>query len=175
MAKIVGIDPGLAATGIAVVEGEGLSVCNYSFGCIQTPSRHELPDRLNRIYTRLCSFLQQQQPDCIVVEDVFSLERYPKSGIVLGKVTGVILLAGCQLYMPIREIPVRAAKQILTGNGSAGKKQLAESVRQRLNHPEPIRPYHASDALALALTGLFRGYNSPEKERLYALTGRKTK
>ncbi len=175
MSKIVGIDPGLAATGIAVVEGEGLSVCNYSFGCIQTSSRHELPDRLNRIYSRLSAFLQEQQPDCIVVEDVFSLNRYPKSGIELGKVTGIILLAGCRLDMPIRQIPVRTAKHILTGSGSAEKKQLAESVRQRLNHPEPIRPYHAADALALAMAGLFRGHEPAEYKRLNASTGRKTK
>lgn len=159
MLKIVGIDPGLAATGIAVIEGSGLSVVRYSYGCIRTSSRHDVPVRLNRIYNRLFSFLENQSPDFIVVEDVFSLERFPKSGIILGKVTGVILLAGCQMDLPVREIPVRAAKQILTGNGSAGKKQLAESVRHRLNHAGPIRPYHAADALALAMVGLFRHSN----------------
>jgi crossover junction endodeoxyribonuclease RuvC len=87
---------------------------------------------------------------------VFSLDRFPKSGITLGKVTGVILLAGCQLNMPLKEVPVRLAKQILTGNGNAGKRQLAESVQRRLSHPDPIRPYHAADALALAMVGLFR-------------------
>lgn len=115
-----------------------------------------MPIRLNRIYDQLISFLTRQSPDFIVVEDVFSLERFPKSGIMLGKVTGVILLAGCQLHLPVKEIPVRTAKQILTGNGSANKQQLAESVRHRLNHPGPIRPYHASDAIALAMVGLFR-------------------
>jgi len=162
MMKIVGIDPGLAATGIAVVEGTELSVVRYAYGCIQTSSRHDMPIRLNRIYNRLMSFLKNQSPDFIVVEDVFSLDRYPKSGIVLGKVTGVILLAGCQLNLPVKEIPVRTAKQILTGNGSAGKKQLAESVRHRLNHPGPIRPYHAADAIALAMVGLFRYSNALE-------------
>ncbi|MFW5901530.1 MAG: crossover junction endodeoxyribonuclease RuvC [Thermodesulfobacteriota bacterium] len=156
MVKVVGIDPGLAATGVAVVEGDNLSISGYSYGCIQTSSRQALPLRLNRIYSRLVSFLEEQAPDFIVVEDVFSLERFPKSGIVLGKVSGVILLAGCRLNMPLKEIPVRTAKQILTGNGSAGKKQLAESVQHRLGHPVPIRPYHASDALALAMIGLFR-------------------
>jgi crossover junction endodeoxyribonuclease RuvC len=156
MLRVVGIDPGLAATGVAVVEGDRLSVSRYSFGCIHTPSRLSLPARLERIYTRMMSFLEQQAPDLIIVEDVFSLERFPKSGIVLGKVSGVILLAGCLSNTPLEEIPVRTAKQILTGNGNAGKKQLAESVRCRLCHPDPIRPYHSADALALAMIGLFR-------------------
>lgn len=158
MVKVVGIDPGLAATGIAVIEGAALSVSRYSYGCIQTSARLDVPFRLNRIYNQLTSFLKDQAPDFVVVEDVFSLERFPKSGLVLGKVTGIILLAGCQLNLEVREIPVRTAKQILTGSGSAGKKQLAESVRHRLNHPAPIRPYHAADALALAMVGLFRNH-----------------
>jgi hypothetical protein len=29
-------------------------------------------------------------------------------------------------------------------------------VRRHLNHAVPIRPYHASDALGLAIIGLFR-------------------
>ncbi|MBS3757235.1 MAG: crossover junction endodeoxyribonuclease RuvC [Desulfobacterales bacterium] len=164
MLKIVGIDPGLAATGVAVIEGTQLSVTRYSYGCIRTSARHETPIRLNRIYNQLSSFLNNQSPAFIVVEDVFSLDRFPKSGIVLGKVTGVILLAACRLGLPVREVPVRVAKQVLTGNGSAGKKQLAEVVRHRLNHAGPIRPYHAADALALAMVGLFRYSDAVEKD-----------
>ena len=58
------------------------------------------------------------------------------------------------------EVPVREAKQVLTGNGNAGKNQLEEAVRRRLNHPEPIRPYHASDAIGLALIGFYRYYET---------------
>ena len=90
------------------------------------------------------------------MEDVFSLDKYPTSGITLGKVTGVVLLAGCRSNMPITEIPVRLAKQVLTGNGNASKAQLEKSVRHYLNINDPIRPYHAADALALAMIGLFR-------------------
>jgi crossover junction endodeoxyribonuclease RuvC len=34
--------------------------------------------------------------------------------------------------------------------------QLEEAVRNRLNHRKPIRPYHASDAVGLALIGFYR-------------------
>ena len=96
----------------------------------------------------------------MVIEDVFSLQKYPKSGITLGKVTGVILLAGYQVDVPVTEVPVREAKQVLTGNGNASKIQLERAVRHLLNLPDPIRPYHASDALGLALIGLFRYQDS---------------
>jgi len=159
MVKVVGIDPGLASTGVAVVKGDGLTVSSYSYGIIRTSPRHTLQDRLNTIYTRLSSLLNEENPDFMVVEDVFSVEKFPQSGIMLGKVTGVILLAGCRKNLTVMEIPVREAKKVFTGNGSAGKRQLEESVRRRLNHPKPIKPYHASDAVALAMIGLFRWKN----------------
>lgn len=156
MIRIVGIDPGLAATGIAIVCGTGLTVARYAYGLIRTSPQDGLSERLNKIYTEISAFLADEQPSLMVVEDVFSLEKYPKSGIMLGRVSGVILLAGCRKQIPVLQIPVREAKQILTGNGNAGKQQLEESVRRRLNHPAPIRPYHSADALSLALIGLFR-------------------
>jgi len=159
MIKVVGIDPGLAATGVAVVKGEGLCVSSFSYGAIKTTSCQKLQERLNIIYSSLLSVLEAEQPDLMVVEDVFSVERFPQSGISLGKVTGVILLAGCHKNIPIMEVSVREAKQILTGSGRAGKKQLEESVRRRLNHSAPIKPYHSSDAMALAMIGLFRWGN----------------
>jgi crossover junction endodeoxyribonuclease RuvC len=157
MTKIIGIDPGLAATGIGVVCGTGVKVKSFAYGSINTSKKKPLPQRLHQIFSSLNSVLENERPDLIVVEDVFSLEKYPKSGIILGKVIGVILLAGCRADVAIMEVPVREAKQILTGNGNAGKAQLEKAVRKFLELERPIRPFHASDALGLALIGLFRG------------------
>jgi len=156
--KIIGIDPGLAATGIGIIGGIGTTVTSYSFSSIRTAQDLSLAMRLDRIFTQLIDILEVERPDLMVVEDVFSLEKYPTSGITLGKVTGVVLLVGCRSNVPIIEMPVRLAKQVLTGNGNASKAQLEKSVRHHLNIAKPIRPYHASDALALAMIGLFR-YN----------------
>ena len=92
----------------------------------------------------------------MVVEDVFSLDKYPKTGITLGQVSGVVMLAGHRTGVSSVEVPVREAKQVLTGNGNARKQQLEEAVRHQLKHQTPIRPFHASDALGLALIGLYR-------------------
>lgn len=156
MIKIIGIDPGLASTGIGIVRGKGLKVKNYSFGSINTSKDTPVANRLNKIFSGLLSVLEDEKPDLMVVEDVFFLKKNPKSGITLGKVIGVVLVAGYRADVPAIEVPVRQAKQILTGNGNASKMQLETAVRHSLNLTTPIRPYHASDALALALIGLFR-------------------
>jgi len=156
MFTVIGIDPGLADTGIGVVRGRGMTVDGYAYGSISTPRSQMLAGRLEKIHAELMAVIREEQPDLMIVEDVFSLERFPKSGITLGKVTGVILLAGRQADIPIREIPVREAKKVLTGNGGADKAQLEMAVRRFLGRSVPIKPFHASDALALALIGLFR-------------------
>ena len=156
MAKIIGIDPGLAETGIGVVVGQRARVGKYSFGCIVTKKSQPLPKRLATIYSKLLTVLKEEKPDLMVMEEIFSLHRYPASAIHLAKVAGVIMLAGSHLSIAICEISVREAKQILTGNGNASKMQLEKAVRSILNHKEKITPDHASDALGLALIGMYR-------------------
>ena len=75
---------------------------------------------------------------------------------MLGKVSGVLLLAAHKSGIKVEEIAVREAKKIISGNGSADKHQMERSVRNILGHDKPIRPFHASDALGLALTGYYR-------------------
>jgi crossover junction endodeoxyribonuclease RuvC len=156
MVKIIGIDPGLSATGIGIVRGLGAKIDSYSFGSIHTSKTTSLPSRLDKIFSKLLQLLKSEKPDLMVIEDVYSLNRYPKSGILLGQVTGVIQLAGFHAAVTTVEVPVREAKQILTGNGNASKEQLEKAVRHRLNHKTCIKPVHASDAAGLALIGLYR-------------------
>ena len=156
MKKVVGIDPGLAGTGVGVVSGLDLKVSAYSFGAISTSAQDTTACRLNHIFSQLTDFFKTQKPDLVVVEDIYSLEKYPGSGIILGKVVGVIQVAAHRAGVNVEEIPVREVKNIVSGNGSADKHQIERAVRNYLNHPEAIRPFHASDALGLALAGFFR-------------------
>jgi len=108
------------------------------------------------IFDKTASVLASEKPSLMVVEDVFTLPKFPKSGISLATVIGVVLLAASQRKITVKQIPVREAKQVLTGNGNASKVQLEKSVRQRLGLVEQIRPVHAADALGLALIGFDR-------------------
>ncbi len=158
MIKVIGIDPGLAATGIGIVSGKGIKITGYSYGSINSDANSPLPRRLHHLYSNLLDILSSEKPDIMIVEDVFSIEKFPRSSIILGKVSGIFLLAASIHNIPVKEIPVREAKQILTGNGNASKEQLEKSVRSRLSIDIPISPNHASDALGLAIIGFLR-YN----------------
>ena len=91
--KVIGIDPGLSSTGIGIVRGTGIRIDSFAYGSVNTAKDMNLPGRLKKIYTKISSLLESEKPDLMVIEDIFSLHQYPKSGIVLGQVSGVILLA----------------------------------------------------------------------------------
>ena len=156
MIKVIGIDPGLAGTGFGVINGNRREVLEYSYGSISTDTKDSIQSRLHTIYTKTLDFLSDQQPDYVVIEDIYSLDKYPGSGIMLGKVSGVLLVAAYKAGVKVEEISVKEAKKIISGNGNADKFQMERAVRNILNHEAKIRPFHASDALGLALTGYYR-------------------
>jgi crossover junction endodeoxyribonuclease RuvC len=152
----MGVDPGLAATGFAVVEtlGRGGRACEW--GGIRTDSRSPIPSRLCRLFDAVLEIMEKWAPDLMVMEDVFVVDRFPRTAIQLGAVRGVISLAAWKQNILILEIKPTEMKKALTGNGRAAKGQIEKSLRQVLRIEERITPNHASDAMALALTGLSR-------------------
>lgn len=155
-AIVIGIDPGIASTGIAIVEGKGFRVDRHQWDVIRTLPSLPQGERLNTIHRAILQRLQHLRPNLVVIEDVFLLDAAPKSAFAISTVIGVVLLAAAQSHVPIELISVREAKQVLTGNGRASKEQLERTVRSILGIDHPIKPDHASDALGLALIGLLR-------------------
>ncbi len=127
MMKVIGIDPGLAGTGIGVIEGSSRKILGYSFGSISTQAKTPTPERLHSIYVKVKDFLGEQCPDLVVIEDIYSLEKYPGSGIMLGKVSGVLLLAAFQIGVQVREVSVREVKKWY--------QEMAKQTNFRLSDP----------------------------------------
>ena len=93
------------------------------------------------------------------MEDVYVYHKYPKAAIQLGAVKGVIYLAARHKKLVICEMKPTEVKSALTGSGRASKKQVEKITQKILNIKGNIQSNHASDALALAITGLSRnGY-----------------
>jgi crossover junction endodeoxyribonuclease RuvC len=154
--RIIGIDPGLAKTGFAVVEPlqRGGRVCHA--GNINTDPGHSLEERLSTIYHELSQILRKWNPNLMVLEDVFVVKQFPMAAIQLGEVRGVIRLAAKNMSIPISEMKPTEVKSALTGSGRADKGQIKRVVRRLLHIEDSIKSDHISDAMALALTGLTR-------------------
>lgn len=152
----IGVDPGLASTGFAVIEllERGGRVCQW--GMISTPPGHSLSERLSSIYSHLSEILSKWHPALMAVEDVYVYKKFPKAAIQLGAVRGIVLLAAAHSRVRVCEIKPTEVKSALTGNGRASKEHVGTMIRRMLNFQGGTTSDHVSDAMALAVTGLSR-------------------
>lgn len=155
--KVLGIDPGTAATGFGVVEtGERGSFRLIECGVIRTTPRATLPLRLRQVHEELAGLLARHRPDVLAVEEAFHAKNV-RTTLVLGHARGVILLAGAQAEIAIAEYSPAMIKKTVTGRGAALKPQVGYMVAQLLRLKSPPAPSDAADGVAVALTHLIRG------------------
>jgi len=154
--RCLGIDPGLAATGFAVIGclQRGGDLCDW--GAITTKSGTPPEMRLHEIYCGVSELIVQWQPDIIAIEDVYVLKTYPRAAIQLGEVKGIIALAAAEAKAEYLQLKPTEVKHGLTGSGRATKQQVCHAVQNSLGLKHTIKPEHASDAAAIALMALSR-------------------
>jgi crossover junction endodeoxyribonuclease RuvC len=152
---ILGLDPGLASTGFGAIKCESTRPSIIKCGYIKTSPKEHISDRLCQIHMDVNHLIHTLQPDLIAVENVFSMIRYPKAGILLGGVLGIIYLAVAQNNVLMKEITPKEVKNSLVGHGGADKDQVRETVKKMLTVTD-VKSFHAADALAIALTAFYR-------------------
>lgn len=155
--RVLGVDPGLTRCGVGVVEGVvGKSPALVAVGVVRTPADADLAHRLLALETELDQWVRQYRPDAMAVERVFAQHNLPS-------VTGTAQAAGIALLVAARHgIPVvlhtpSEVKAAVTGSGRADKAQVGLMVARVLRLAEPPKPADAADAVALAITHLWRG------------------
>lgn len=153
---IFGIDPGLASTGFGVIRVGRRPVLSRC-GHISTSSKEHVARRLSQIHSDIEELINRDQPDVMAIENIFSMIRYPRAGILLGTVAGVIYLAAGERGIPITEVTPKEVKSSLVGNGNASKSQIREAARRILGITD-INSFHAADAIAVALTAHYRNH-----------------
>ena len=152
----MGVDPGLVATGFGVLEAEPGGVTVVDAGVISTTTGQPLEARLNALHRAVHRIIELQAPGLLVVEDLYTEYRFPRTAILMGHARGVIYLAARQLGVTVVALAPSEVKRAMTGNGAAGKAQVQRAVQTVLGLREAPRPSHVADALGLAVTGMSR-------------------
>ena len=154
MSLVIGIDPGTATIGFALVrdlpDGNNEAV---EYGVITTPKGDSAPQRLMQLYEELNLILARHKPDSAAVEKLFFANNVT-TAIGVGQARGVVLLALAQAGLEVGEYTPNEVKQAVTGYGGADKKQVQEMVRVLLSLDKIPKPDDAADALAIAITHL---------------------
>jgi len=152
---ILGIDPGLANTGFGAIRCDKTTSSLLKCGYIKTSPKEHISNRLFHIHSDINHLICTLKPDLIAIENIFSLVRYPKAGILLGGVLGIIYLSVFQNNVSMIEITPKEVKNSLVGHGGADKYQVRETIKKLLKITD-VKTFHASDALAVALTAFYR-------------------
>ena len=154
--RVLGIDPGVATCGYAVVEkAETLRVIEA--GVIRTEKEKPLSERLFLIYGALSEIIKKHNPEAMAVEDIF-FAKNRKTALLIGAAKGVILLSAGKFNLPVAEYTPLVIKQAVCGFGRAEKAQVQEMTKRLLGLTEIIQPDDACDAVACALCHLQSGW-----------------
>ncbi|TAN34394.1 crossover junction endodeoxyribonuclease RuvC [bacterium] len=143
---ILGIDPGLAGTGFAL-----LSEPNLVLACstvVTRPGRDGA--RLLTITRHLRGLLDEHPPAAASLEELF-MGRNTTSAIGVAQARGAILAVLEERGVPVFEYKPSQVKVILTGYGNADKAQIKRMLSAQVNVPEGRIDDHARDAIAIAL------------------------
>ncbi len=151
--RILGIDPGLATTGFAVldVDAQAHSKKLITVGVIRTPAKLPLGERLKEIYEDISSLLNEYKPKFCSIEQLF-FSKNVTTGIQVSHARGVIIMALYEHGVEIYEYSPSAMKRALTGDGRADKKAIQKMVKLELKLTDVPKPDDAADAVSLALT-----------------------
>ncbi|MDX1673665.1 MAG: crossover junction endodeoxyribonuclease RuvC [Longimicrobiales bacterium] len=155
--KVLGVDPGTAATGYGVVvEGDGGAVSLVECGVIRTGAGDPLPERLRAISDGLTDVLERHRPDLMAVESVF-YGKNVKTTVLLGHTRGAILLTAARHEVEVADYSPAEIKNAMVGTGSATKEQVQFMVKKLLRLKQAPSPSDAADGVAVALCHLHTG------------------
>jgi crossover junction endodeoxyribonuclease RuvC len=167
--RVIGIDPGLSATGYGIIESNGLNkYVGIAYGSIRTSRKKDIPTRLLDIYSNLLDIIESYEPIYGGIETIF-VGKDPKNHLHMGEARGVIFLGMKMKNIAIHELSPLQVKKSITGYGGAQKSQVSFMVTRLLNINTAIDE-HAADALAIAMAVL----NQHNLEQRYGYNDRIT-
>lgn len=149
--RVLGIDPGIARTGYAIVEIQEPKTRAIAYGCIETPHNDLHATRLLTIERRVENILSRYKPILIGMERLY-FSKNVKTAFAVGQAYGVILLAAARHRLTPVTISPQVVKQTVSGYGKAEKGQVQRMMRSLLRLPSLPKPDDVADALAIAYT-----------------------
>lgn len=167
--QILAIDPGYGRCGWAILQKlkkQNTSIRQAQGGkfkvgeieliacdCIETSSKHSLPDRLVEITDALEYIIKKYKPTEMAIESLFWFKN-KKTAMDVAQARGAIILIAQKSKLAISEYTPLQVKQSVVGYGKATKNQICLMLKAHLkNQCVPIQD-DTADAVAIGLTHL---------------------
>lgn len=173
---ILGIDPGTQILGYSVleiVEGKPRVVV---LDVLYLKKIADFNLRIRKIFDSTLRIIDTFHPDHLAIEAPF-FGKNVQSMLKLGRAQGVAIAAAMSRDLSFSEYEPATIKQTVTGNGNAGKEQVAMMLRSLMHFPDEPHYLDATDALAVAYTCFIERSNplADVRQQLMVKKKRKTK
>ncbi len=147
--RILGVDPSLRGTGLAVLECQGTTHKLLYSETLKLKPKISSISCLGQIHQSVAHLIELWKPRHLSCEETIYVQNF-KTAQIMGSARGAALSAAAIREIPVFEYAPLRVKQAVVGFGRASKEQMSQTLAQILNLPEAL-PYDQSDALGLAL------------------------
>ncbi len=145
----IGIDPGYAIVGWAIISKYKNKLETLDYGVIETHKDEKFSKRLEIIYTEINKTIKKYKPTTGGIEQLY-FAKNTTTALNVGHARGVIMLVLEQNNINIKEYTPLQIKQSIASYGRADKKQMQKMIQNILKLPKLPQPDDAADALAIA-------------------------
>lgn len=152
---VLGIDPSLRGTGLALVDFQrGREPVLLRCRTVRVPSSRSMAAALAEIHRAVEEFIRDASGiRHVALEQTIYVQNF-QTAQILGAARGAAIAAAALRGLPVFEYPPLRVKQAVAGTGRASKEQLARTVGALLGHGRTLAPDEA-DAAGVALCHAF--------------------
>ena len=148
--RVLGVDPGLGRTGVAVVDGHTGALRLVHASCLPTPPGLPDAERLHLLSQLITRVVAEHPPTFAAVERLFfSTNR--STAMRVAEARGVLLCALAAAGVPVVEYTPNEVKESVAGFGGARKPQVLRMTMQLLSVDSIDGPDDVADACAIAV------------------------
>ena len=152
--RVLGIDPSLRGTGLALLEfTPGRAPVLLRCQTVKIAAKHPLPHCLAEIHRAVAVFVADFDPRHVALEQTIYVQNF-QTAQILGAARGAAITAAALQAKEIFEYAPLRVKQAVTGQGRASKEQMARTVMAMLGHGRALA-FDEADAVGVALCHAF--------------------
>jgi crossover junction endodeoxyribonuclease RuvC len=150
---VLGVDPGTAALGLAVVATRGSVITVEWAQTVRTTRGVPPAERLRRVHASVREAIRTHHPESMAIERLL-WGRAAGSAMEVARAAGAVMVAAAEEGIPVEEYAPLEVKMAVTGVGNAPKEQVRRALVRVLGaRGVPDEP-DAADAVAVAVCHL---------------------
>jgi len=149
--RVLGIDPSLRGTGLALIEfAPGRQPVLLKCATVRISSRESMAFALGEIHRAVLTFLDGNDVRHVALEQTIFVQNF-QTAQILGAARGAAIAVAALHARPVFEYAPLRVKQAVVGAGRASKDQMARTVMSMLGHGRTLA-FDEADAAGVALS-----------------------